>query len=212
MLTIRALPGAPLEVNCYLVADPEAGEALLIDAPRQVAAQMATWARELGVTIRLLVCTHGHWDHTMGAPELIEAFGMPVACHPADVPMLEHPSTAPFALPFDLTPITPDRLVQEGEILTVGGARFTVLHTPGHTPGGVCLYEPTEGVLFSGDTIFAGARGRTDLPGGDAATLVESLRRLRALPPATRVYPGHGPATTLGREHWLAQVEEMMEE
>lgn len=212
MLEIRAVPGAPLEVNCYLVADPSAGAAILIDAPKLVAEPMRASAEELGVTIREIICTHGHFDHAMGLPGLIEAFGAPVACHAQEAAMLERPSTAPFQLPFALTPVTPDRLLEEGDVIEVGTHRLTVLHTPGHTQGGICLYSAEDAVLFSGDTLFQGACGRMDLPGGSAEQMVQSLMRLRALPPETRLFPGHGPDSTLGREaSWLAHVEEMEE-
>ena len=205
MLTIRTLPGQPLETNCYLVADREAGAAILIDAPWQIEAEVARLARELGVAIHTIVCTHGHWDHTMGLPELIASTGAHVACHAEDAALLERPTFAPFSFPFTLSPVAPDRLLREGDIMEVGAHRLTVLHTPGHTPGCICLHDAAEQLLFSGDTLFAGACGRLDLPGGDPARMVVSLTRLRALPAETAVYPGHGPLTTIGRETWLAR-------
>lgn len=212
MLTIRAVPGAPLETNCYLVADVEAGEAILVDAPWQIVAPITRLTEELQVTIRTIVCTHGHWDHTMGLAELAAATGAHTACHPADAAMLEHPSFLPFSFPFTLVPVTPDVLLREGEVVAVGTHRLTVWHTPGHTPGGICLYTAEEACLFSGDTLFAGTYGRTDLPNGDPAQMVQSLSRLATLPAETRVYPGHGPETAIGREPWLAQADEVMEE
>lgn len=212
MLEIRAVPGAPLEVNCYLVADPAAGDAILVDAPKQVVEAMRGFAEELGVTIREIVCTHGHFDHVMGLTELKEAFGAPVACHAMDAAMVEHPSTAPFYLPFELTPVTPDRLLEEGDVIAVGAHRFTVLHTSGHTPGGICLYSEGDRVIFTGDTLFAGTCGRIDLPGGDGEQMVKSLQRLRALPQETRFFPGHGPDSTIGAQAgWMQHVEEMEE-
>lgn len=211
MLTIRSLPGAPLEVNCYLVADTAAREAIIIDAPQQVAETLGAWTEELGVQVTAIVCTHGHWDHSMGLPELLTAFAAPVACHTDDADLLEHPTFAPFSLPFQLTPVTPDRLLEEDDLIEVGTHSFTVLNTPGHTPGCICLYSEADNILFSGDTLFAGTYGRTDFPGGSVEQMVQSLTRLRALPGDTTVYPGHGPATTIARETWLQQVEEMDE-
>jgi len=211
MLAIHAVPGAPLEVNCYLVADVDAGQAILVDAPWQIVEAITTLAGELGVTIREIVCTHGHFDHTMGLNELHAATGAPVACHALDADLLEHPTTAPFSLPFTLTPYTPDRVLREGNIIEVGGHRLVVMHTPGHSPGAICLYDEVDGLLFSGDTLFAGTYGRVDLPGGDAAQMVTSLRRLRALPATTRVFPGHGGETTIGNERWLVRADEMEE-
>lgn len=211
MLTIHVTPGDPLETNCYLVADAAAGQALLVDAPWHVVDQVQALAAQLGVTIRLIVCTHGHWDHTMGLAELTAATGAPVACHPDDAGLLEAPSFAPFNLPFVLTPCTPSQLLREGDAVAVGGHTFTVLHTPGHTPGGICLYDAASHALFTGDTLFADTCGRMDLPGGDPAAMVQSLLRLRALPPDTAVYPGHGRETTIGAERWLSHAEEIEE-
>ncbi len=210
MLTIHTIPGAPLETNCYFVADTLAGEAILVDAPWQIAEEIAQLAAEMQVQVSLIVCTHGHWDHTMGLQELIAVTGAKVACHPLDADMLAHPSFAPFSFPFELHPASVDRLLEEGEKVAVGSHRFTILHTPGHTPGCICLYSAQDALLFSGDTLFAGSYGRTDFPGGDPEQMVCSLQRLHALPADTRVYPGHGAETTIGNEHWLAQVEEII--
>jgi glyoxylase-like metal-dependent hydrolase (beta-lactamase superfamily II) len=117
--------------------------------------------------------------------------------------MLEQPTTAPFVVPVTVPPSKPERLLKEWDELSVGNLRFTVVHTPGHTPGSICLFEPVRKVLFSGDTLFASGYGRTDLPGGDEAQLELSLGRLAALPHDVQVYPGHGPATTIGDEAWL---------
>ncbi len=209
MLELHAIPGAPLEVNCYLVADRAAGEAVLVDAPLQVAEAMTRQAAAWGVRVTALLCTHGHWDHTMGLPELLIAFPAPVAVHAGDADLLEHPTFAPFTFPLTLTPITPDRLLAEGDTVAVGEHILTVLSTPGHTPGSVCFYDAVDALCLTGDTLFQGTHGRTDFPGGDPEAMGRSLLRLRALPPDTRICPGHGPATTIAREGWLAHVEEM---
>lgn len=209
MLDIFALPGAPLEVNCYLAADRAAGEAILIDAPLQVAAEMSKKAAQWDVTVRQIICTHGHWDHTMGLPEFMQTFGVPTAVHEGDADLLIHPTFAPFSFPFELTPVTPNILLQEGTVILVGSHTFTVLHTPGHTPGGICLYDVVSNILFSGDTLFAGAHGRVDFPGSDPKLMLQSLHRLSALPGRTRVYPGHGPDTTIEREGWMAGISRL---
>lgn len=209
MLAIHAIPGAPFEANCYLVGDTDAGEAILVDAPSQITDELRALAEALGVTVRAIVCTHGHFDHTMGLAELSEAFGAPVAVGAEDAEMLEHPSFGPFRLPFLPRPVTPDRRLTEGDTVSVGAHTFTVLHTPGHTPGGLCLHSAADGLLFTGDTLFASSVGRTDLPGGDTEALVGSVRRLLCdLPPETRVFPGHGRDTTIGREQGVLRMLE----
>ncbi len=202
-MLVRTFVGGPIETRAYLVGDPDAGEALVVDAPGGVAEEVVAAAGELGLKIVLLVSTHGHWDHVQDNAALHDLTGAPLAVHPRDARMLEEPSTAPFALPFVVAPSKPERLLRDQERLALGGLRLTVVHTPGHTPGSICLYEPTEQALFSGDTLFASGYGRTDLPGGDEAALELSLGRLAALPASVRVYPGHGPATTIGAEPWL---------
>ncbi|MEI6519138.1 MAG: MBL fold metallo-hydrolase [bacterium] len=210
MLSIYSVPGAPLEVNCYLIADCEAGEAIIVDAPQQVAKLMQAKAEEWGVKVTEIVLTHGHWDHTMGIIEMKDTFGAPISAHCGDLEMLEHPSTAPFNMPFTLTPCTPGIFYTEGDTIKVGNQLLTVLNTTGHTPGCICLYNQEHGVLITGDTLFAGTYGRTDFPGGDDRQMLASLRRLAALPADTKIYPGHGPDTVLSREKWLDRLTDGM--
>jgi glyoxylase-like metal-dependent hydrolase (beta-lactamase superfamily II) len=210
MLSIYSVPGAPLEVNCYLIADCEAGEAIIVDAPQQVAKLMQGKAKEWGVKVTEIVLTHGHWDHTMGITELKDTFGVPVSAHRGDLEMLENPSTAPFNMPFTLVPCTPEIFYAEGDTVKVGNQLLIVLNTTGHTPGCICLYNQEHGVLVTGDTLFAGTYGRTDFPGGDDRQMLASLRRLAALPVDTKIYPGHGPDTVLSRETWLNRLTDGM--
>jgi hydroxyacylglutathione hydrolase len=200
---VQSFAGGPIDALCYLVVDQPSGEALVIDAPGGIADEVIARAHGLGARIVAIVATHGHFDHILDLAELKSRTGAPVAIHDADAAMIEQPTTAPFPLPIDIPPVTPDRLLAEGDAVTVGGISFTVLSTPGHTPGSICLLSDDGSTLFTGDTLFAGGWGRTDLPGGDEDALSRSLARLGALPADTRVYPGHGSPTTIGRENWL---------
>lgn len=202
-MLLLAFVGGPIGATAYLVGDEAAGEAMVVDAPAGVTSRIVASAAEHKLRITLLVSTHGHWDHIQDNAALREATGAPLAVHAADAALLEHPTTAPFRLPFRVPPSKPDRLLADGDVVSVGSLRFRVLNTPGHTPGCVCLHEPDAGVLLAGDTLFAGSYGRTDLPGGDDDAMAATLARLAALPSDTRVYPGHGPATTIGAERWL---------
>ncbi len=204
-MIIETFVFGPVDTNAYLVGDETTKEALVIDAPRECTAAVTERAAALGLTIGQVVDTHGHWDHIADNAPLVAATGASLAVHAADADRLADPrSTMP--LPFTLPPSTPDRLLNGGDTVTLGDTTFEVLHTPGHTPGSICLYAEDAGVLFSGDTLFNMGMGRTDLPGGDENRLYVSLRHLANLPPETRVYPGHGEDTTIEDQPWLLRL------
>ena len=166
----------PIATNVHVLADPRTREAIAIDT----AIPSLDWiAEELAARewkLKLIVSTHGHWDHTGDNAAVAAHTGAEIAVHPLDRHRLEHPE--PLWAPFEIPPSIPAVELAEGGEIRFGEIRLRVLHTPGHTEGSVCLWSADEGLLFSGDTLFAGGWGRTDLPGGDAAALVESLVRL----------------------------------
>lgn len=190
---IRLFVVGPIGTNCYaLVSD---GECMVVDP----GSQGSEVARELAdVHVSLIVATHGHGDHIGGVAALQRATGAPFAMCADDVELARHPNPM-HQLPADEAAPEPDRLLVEGDVVTVGSASFTVFSAPGHTPGGIVLLG--EGRAFVGDTIFQGACGRCDLPGGDWATMQRTLARLKGVIPAeTRLLCGHGPATTMQME------------
>ena len=199
-LRIRRVIADPLFYsNCFIVSCPDTSEGIVIDPGNRNEA-VAEAAAEDGVTVVAVVYTHGHIDHVGGAAEAKGVFSAPLLMHEADNAALAllPQQAASFGLKSVEVP-TIDRALRDGERVEFGGCGLEVIHTPGHSPGGVCLHGC--GHLFAGDTLFQGSIGRSDLPGGDGAQLIESIKtRLLTLPPETVVHSGHGPDTTIGEE------------
>lgn len=202
-MILETFPVGPLQCNCTILGDKEAGEAIVID-PGDEVGRIYQRLTELGLKLKQILVTHAHIDHVGGALKLKRLTGAPILLNENDLPLLrmmdeqagwlgtKTPETAP-----------PDASLADG--LVVGLERYpaTVLHTPGHTQGSVCLHFAPLKMLIAGDTLFAGSIGRTDLPGGDSRQIIDSIRtRLLALPEETWVLPGHGPATTIGEERF----------
>lgn len=188
--------------NAFLLTDAERGEAVLIDAPHGVMEGVQRVLDEEGCSLKTLVLTHGHWDHTGDAAK-IQAQGAKILAHEADRPLIEDPSVMAIYFPpgVDVEPAVIDQIIEEGDTIDVLGQKGEVRHVPGHCAGNILVYLENEGVAFVGDALFAGSIGRTDLPGGDFETLARVIRdRIYTLPEPTRVLCGHGPETTVGRE------------
>ncbi len=197
LLWSRAL--GSFATNCLIIACPETRKAAIVD-PGQADPWIKRTVAEHQLQVQHVLLTHAHVDHIGGVDWVREWSGAPLAVHADDVPLAENPQlngSAMFGPPVHLR--TPDRLLRDGDTISIGELTLQVIHTPGHTPGGVCYYLP--GHLLAGDTLFAGSVGRTDLAGGSMTALVESIRgKLFVLPEDTVVYPGHGPNTSIGDE------------
>lgn len=198
MILMRLIVG-PLQVNCYILADEKTKEAVVID-PGDDAGDILQVIKDKGLKVKYIVNTHAHFDHVGANKELKEATGAEILLHQADGGLLQ--STAHQARTFGMAaPASPkaDRYVNHGDVIAAGEIALTVLHTPGHSSGGISLLE--QGIVFTGDALFAGSIGRTDLPGGDLMTLINAIKaNLLTLPDETRVFPGHGPDSTIGAE------------
>ncbi|MBI5649036.1 MAG: MBL fold metallo-hydrolase [Chloroflexi bacterium] len=192
----------PLGVNCYVLGDENTREGIVIDPggnPREILKTIET--RKLKISA--IVNTHAHFDHVLALSEVRAATGAPFMLHADEVEILASAqmSGAMFGMAMR-QPAPPDRLLNDGDTIQVGAITLQVLHTPGHTPGGICLLLDNRVIV--GDTLFQSGIGRTDFPGGDYATLMQSIRdKLLMLPDETLVYPGHGAATTIGEERQL---------
>jgi len=192
----RRLTLGALDTNCWLVDDGAGGPALVIDPADEAQVILETLGEQ---PVAGVILTHGHFDHLGAVGAIIEATGAPLLVHGADAASITSPVGNGGALfGFEMSAPAADELLVEGAEVSAGHVRLRVVHTPGHTPGSICLVG--EGHVFSGDTVFAGSIGRTDFPGGDAAAIRRSVGRLAELPDEVRVHPGHGPDTTIGRE------------
>jgi hydroxyacylglutathione hydrolase len=198
-MIISTLAVGPIMANCFIVGCEQTREAAVID-PGDEADRILLALADARLTVTQIINTHGHFDHVGANHRLKKATGAPICVHALDAPMLAQLSrmAAMWGMSAEDSP-APDRLIDEGDRILFGTLSFRVIHTPGHTPGGVSLL--TDGHLFVGDTLFAGSVGRTDFPGGDFETLKMSIqKKLFVLEEGLRVHTGHGPDTTIGEE------------
>ena len=198
MILTRITVG-PLEVNCYLIIDENTREAAVID-PGDDADAILGVIRQEKVEVKYIINTHGHFDHVGANAVLKAATGAVALLHRDDAELLGDAVDQGAIFGMTVTaPPPPDRFLEDGEALRVGDLSLTILHTPGHSRGGISVFA--NGVVFTGDALFAGSIGRTDFPGGDLMTLITSIRnKLLTLPDDTKVFPGHGPESTIGDE------------
>ncbi len=190
-----------LAVNCFILGCETTREAVIVD-PGADAQRVLDAVKKLDLKVRYVINTHGHFDHVGGNSKVVAATGAPLLVHEADIPFLSRASDVAvmYGLQAENSP-APAEFLKEGMTISFGTCSIKVLHTPGHTPGGCCLYLESEGKVITGDTLFADSVGRTDFPGSSHEALITGIReKLLVLPDETAVYPGHGPATTIGHE------------
>lgn len=200
-MIFEVLSVGPLSANCFVVGCEDTHEGIVVD-PGAEAEKILAVVKRHGLTIRMVINTHGHFDHVGGNDGVLSVTGATLHIHENDERYLSR--AAESAAMYGLSGTNsshPDGYLEDGMELSFGTCTLRVLHTPGHTPGGCCLYFAEQGIVITGDTLFADSVGRTDLPGGSHDVLIGAIReKLLTLPDATAVYPGHGPATTIGRE------------
>ena len=200
-MILEMLTVGPFQENCYVIGDEETGVGAIVD-PGDEAARIAIAVEQANLEIAQILITHTHIDHVGAVAALVDEYSCPVLMHAEAEPMLEQLPTQAMmmGLRFGKVP-TVDRYIEDEEVIEVGGLELRSLYTPGHAPGHIAFHIESEGLLLSGDALFAGSVGRVDLPGGSMEVLMRSIEeRLLTLPDETSVYPGHGPKTTIGNE------------
>jgi hydroxyacylglutathione hydrolase len=200
--------GAKMSVG-YLAYDQEGGDAMIVDTPLGSASSFLEIASRQSLTVKYIVNTHGHWDLIADNVPLVEATGALLCAHAWDGARLANPKIGVESVDEKVPPVKPSRpdmYLNNGDTLDIGDLRFTIMATPGHTPGSICVHEPNKQILFSGDIVGKQYVGNTDFPGGNPQALRQSLLTLAELPDSTRVFPAHGIATTIGEVRWLLEL------
>lgn len=197
-MILKVIEVGPLQANCIIVADDVTKKAVVVD-PGDEPDLIIDFIKENGLKVEYVILTHAHFDHVGAVSDLKESTGAKVAIHKDELEIYEGAADQAAFWGYGLEPLPqPDVLLKEGDNINIGYLNFIVMHTPGHSPGGICLYG--EGVVITGDTLFRGSVGRTDFYGGDINRLKESFKRLMSLPDNTVVLSGHGPASTIETE------------
>jgi glyoxylase-like metal-dependent hydrolase (beta-lactamase superfamily II) len=208
-MILETLPVGPLQCNCSILGDEISREAIVVDPGDDIPRIMALLAKH-SLTVKQIIITHAHIDHIAGAARLKRLTGAPILYNQNDLPLVKMMGVQATWLGIPTPTVErPDDSLEDGKLITIGaspeqdqkGLTGSILHTPGHTEGSVCLYLPAQTLLLAGDTLFAGSIGRTDLPGGNTHKILASIHdRLLTLPDEVNVIPGHGPRTTIGSE------------
>ncbi|MDH5202658.1 MAG: MBL fold metallo-hydrolase [Nitrospirota bacterium] len=197
-MIIKKLVVGPLESNCYIIADEITKETLVID-PGDEPDRILELINENGFKVKYIFCTHAHLDHIGAVIDIKEATGAKIVIHQDEQVIYKGAREQAATWGYELDPLPePDIFISDENIVEIGNLKLEVFHTPGHSPGGSCLYG--EGILITGDTLFAGSVGRTDFYGGDIEKLKKSFKRLMSLPDKVKILPGHGPESTIGKE------------
>jgi hydroxyacylglutathione hydrolase len=203
-MIIKAFPSGPFETNAFIIACPETRLAVVIDPAPGSFLNMNTYLTENQLTPLMILLTHSHWDHIGDTSFFKKNYKIPVYVHALDAANLEKPGVDRLPLFIEIEGVKPDHFLNDNDVISIGNLELVVIWTPGHTPGGVCFFNPQNNVLISGDTLFKGSIGSLSFPTAQPELMWPSLERLGKLPPATKVYPGHGTTTTIGAEVWLA--------
>jgi glyoxylase-like metal-dependent hydrolase (beta-lactamase superfamily II) len=204
---VQIFPSGPLSTNAYVAACAITKAAVIIDPAFDSAEPIYAYLKEHNLICQSILLTHSHWDHIANVFQIKKALNIPVYVHSLDALNLENPGADQLPCPLSISGVKADFFYDDRSPLPVGNLNFQIIHTPGHSAGSVCLFEPNHHILFSGDTLFKGTIGHISFPTSQPHLMWDSLRKLAELPPMTKVYPGHGPSTTIGKESWLADAQ-----
>lgn len=208
-MTISAFPSGPYFTNAYVVSCPETKQAAIVDPAPGSAESIVSYISKYHLIPKKILITHSHWDHIADVSKLLALYDIPVWIHAEDAPNLEKPGSDRLPFRMNIPGVRPTGFLTDGQVVEVGNLKFKVIHTPGHTPGGVCFYCKEHRLLLSGDTIFKGTIGSLAFPTARPELMWDALKKLAVLPKDTLVYSGHGPCTTIGAESWLDNAEEI---
>lgn len=211
-MRIKTIPSGPFETNAYVVSSIGSSQALIIDPAPSSADEISKYLSANQLVPALIVLTHSHWDHIADTAILKAKYNIPVWIHPFDAPNLQSPGIDGLPCWIKIEGVEADQMLQENDLVPLGNDQFIVIHTPGHTPGGICLYCKEKGILFSGDTLFKGSIGNLSFPTCQPDLMWGSLDKLSKLPAETQVFPGHGPSTRIGNEGWLPQARQIFDQ
>lgn len=210
---IQTFPSGPFSTNAYVVACADTRKAIIIDPAPSSFQPICLFLTDQKLEVQKILLTHSHWDHIADIKPLKEKYSLPVYVHVLDAGNLEQPGSDGLPCWLSIPSIPPDYLLEEGMEVPVGQLTFQVLHTPGHSPGSVCFYEAQRLVLFSGDTLFKGTIGNLSFPTSQPSLMWPSLDKLSQLPLDTRIFPGHGAATTIQAESsWLPNAKNLFDD
>jgi glyoxylase-like metal-dependent hydrolase (beta-lactamase superfamily II) len=211
-MIIKKFPLGPLETNAILIACNETKRAAVIDPALGSMEEILSEVKQHGLVLEKILLTHSHWDHIADVYAFKSKLNLPVYVHALDAGNLERPGSDGIPLFFPIHGVKADGFLDEGMTIELGRLKLEVIHSPGHSPGGVCFYIREKQLLISGDTLFQGSIGNLHLPTANAMQMWNSLEKLSALPAETHVVPGHGPDTTIGQESWLVRAREIFSE
>lgn len=208
-MIVQTFPSGPFETNAYIIACSKTNNAAIIDPAPDSADSIIQFLEKHQLHPKITLITHSHWDHIGDAAKIKEKFHTSIFIHQLDSQNLQKPGSDGLPLWVEIEGVIPDKFLNEGDCIEIGKSKWEVIHTPGHSPGGVCFLCKEHNILMSGDTLFQGSIGNLSFPTASPKDMWNSLAKLAKLPPETTVYPGHGPSTTIGKESWLSRAQEI---